>query len=210
MRKKKKIFIGLIILVILIAIIILISLNNNKEEVSKLNNILEKLTTSSDYIFTEEKNETEKTIMAKKGDKTLIDQYFNGVHRTTIVENDSTCFILHDREEYYIYNNNNIEQKILEDGIKELLEKEYITGDEKIFGKKYDYEEYSGSSVFLLDSIRDVDEENIKTRLYFDKNDDLKYIKTIFGEDEELLNIDIKYEVDDSIFEIPSNYAEGN
>ena len=210
MRRNKKILIGLIILVILIAIIILISFNNNKEEVSKLNNILEKLTTSSDYIFTEEKNEAEKTIMAKKGDKTLIDQYFNGVHRTTIVENDSTCFILHDREEYYIYNNNNIEQKILEDGIKELLEKEYITGDEKIFGKKYAYEEYSGSSVFLLNSIRDVEEENIKTRLYFDKNDDLKYIKTIFGEDEELLNIDIKYEVDDSIFEIPSNYAEGN
>ena len=177
---------------------------------NKMKTILEKLTTSSDYIFTEEKNETEKTIMAKKGDKTLIDQYFEGVHRTTIVENDSTCFILHDREEYYIYNNNNIEQKILEDGIKELLEKEYITGDEKIFGKKYAYEEYSGSSVFLLNSIRDVEEENIKTRLYFDKNDDLKYIKTIFGEDEELLNIDIKYEVDDSIFEIPSNYAEGN
>ena len=149
--------------------------------------------------------------MAKKENKTLIDQYFSGVHRTTIVENDTTCFILHDRQEYYIYNNNNIEQKILEDGISELLQKDYNSGSEKIFGKKYSYEEYSGSSVFLLSNLREIDEENIKTRLYFDKNDNLKYIKTIYGEnEEELLNIEINYEVEDSIFEIPANYAEGN
>ena len=99
----------------------------------------------------------------------------------------------------------------MEDAISDLLERTCTTGTEKVFGKKYDYEEYNGSSAFLLTNLRDVNEENIKTKLYFDKNDNLKYIKTIYGEnEEELLNIDIKYEVEDSIFEIPSNYAEGN
>lgn len=212
MRKRKKIvIISIIVLIIVVGIISVIFINNNKDDISKLKLILNKINSSSTYMFTAEKNDEEKTVMAKKGDLTLIDQYFNGVHRTTLVKGDTTCYILHDREEYYIYENSNIEQTILEDAISDLLERTCTTGTEKVFGKKYDYEEYNRSSAFLLTNLRDVNEENIKTKLYFDKNDNLKYIKTIYGEnEEELLNIDIKYEVEDSIFEIPSNYAEGN
>ena len=213
MKKRKVIIlISIILLIIVVFIISIISIKNNKDEVSKLKILFDKINSnSSTYMFTAQKNDTEKTTMAQKGNQTLIDQYFNGVHRTTVVKDNVTCYILHDREEYYIYENSNIEQTILEDAIAELLERTYITGTEKIFGKKYDYEEYNGSSAFLLTNLRDVNEENIKTKLYFDKNDNLKYIKTIYGEnEEELLNIDIKYEVEDSIFEIPSNYAEGN
>ena len=213
MKKRKVIIlISIILLIIVVFIISIISIKNNKDEVSKLKILFDKISSnSSTYMFTAQKNDTEKTTMAQKGNQTLIDQYFNGVHRTTVVKDNVTCYILHDREEYYIYENSNIEQTILEDAIAELLERTYITGTEKIFGKKYDYEEYNGSSAFLLTNLRDVNEENIKTKLYFDKNDNLKYIKTIYGEnEEELLNIDIKYEVEDSIFEIPSNYAEGN
>lgn len=212
MKKRKVIVIISIIVLIVIALIIaIISINNKKDDVSKLKPIFEKINSCSEYIFTAEKNDEEKTIMAKKGNQTLIDQYFSGVHRTTLVKDNTTCYILHDREEYYIYENSNIEQTILEDAIADLLQRTYITGTEKIFGKKYDYEEYNGSSAFLLTNLRDVNEENIKTKLYFDKNDNLKYIKTIYGEnEEELLNIDIQYEVEDSMFEIPSNYAEGN
>ena len=213
MRKRKRIIVISIIVIILISIVIaLICINNNKNnDVSKLKAIFEKINSSSTYMFTAEKNDEEKTIMAKKGDQTSIDQYFDGTHRTTIVKNDTTCYILHDREEYYIYENSNIEQTILEDALSELLQKAYVTGTEKVFGKKYNYEEYNGSTAFLLTNLRDLNEENIKTRLYFDKSNNLKYIKTIYEEnDEELLNIEIKYEVDDSMFEIPSNYAEGN
>lgn len=213
MKKRKVIIlISIILLIIVVFIISIISIKNNKDEVSKLKILFDKINSnSSTYMFTAQKNDTEKTTMAQKGNQTLIDQYFNGVHRTTVVKDNVTCYILHDREEYYIYENSNIEQTILEDAIAELLERTYITGTEKVFGKKYDYEEYNGSSAFLLTNLRDVNEENIKTKLYFDKNDNLKYIKTIYGEnEEELLNIDIKYEVEDSIFEIPSNYAEGN
>lgn len=212
MKKRKVIVIISIIVLIVIALIIaIISINNKRDDVSKLKPIFEKINSSSAYKFTAEKNDEEKTIMAKKGNQTLIDQYFSGVHRTTLVKDDTTCYILHDREEYYIYENSNIEQTILEDAIADLLQRTYTTGTEKVFGKKYDYEEYNGSSAFLLTNLRDVNEENIKTKLYFDKNDNLKYIKTIYGEnEEELLNIDIQYEVEDSMFEIPSNYAEGN
>lgn len=211
-RKKRIIVISIIVLIIIALIITLICINNNKkDDVSKLKAIFEKINSSSTYMFTAEKNDEEKTIMAKKENQTLIDQYFSGIHRTTLVKDDTTCYILHDREEYYIYENSNIEQTILEDAIADLLQRTYTTGTEKVFGKKYEYEEYSGSSAFLLTNLRDVNEENIKTKLYFDKNDNLKYIKTVYGEnDEELLNVDIKYEVEDSMFEIPSNYAEGN
>ena len=50
--------------------------------------------------------------------------------------------------------------------------------------------------------------EEIKTRFYFDKDDNLVYIQTIKGVTQELLKIRLEKEVDDSIFEIPSNYAE--
>ena len=59
------------------------------------------------YTFTAEQNEKNKTIIAKNATKTTIDSYADGNHTTTIVENGNTCYILHDREEYYIYKQNN-------------------------------------------------------------------------------------------------------
>ena len=62
--------------------------------------------------------------------------------------------------------------------------------------------------MFMISSTLDVNEEDIKTRFYFDNKDNLVYIRTIKGATQELLKIKIEKEVDDSIFEIPSNYAE--
>ena len=53
------------------------------------------------------------------------------------------------------------------------------------------------------------DETNIKTRFYYSGND-LKYIKTITENNEELLEIKIEYEADDSLFEIPEGYTDGD
>ena len=41
-----------------------------------------------------------------------------------------------------------------------------------------------------------------------DENDNLTYIKTIKGSYQELLKIKVEKQVEDSLFEIPSNYAE--
>lgn len=212
MKKKRRILIfSIIAILIIILLIILLKPKNTKNDVSKINKIYNDLLEKQEYIFTMKKNDNEKIVMAKKGEKTMIDQYLDNEHSSTLIKDGNTYLILHDRQEYYIYENNNIEQSILIDGIKDLLQKQYNCGEEKVFGKKYDFEEYVGSSAFILTNLRDANESDIKTRFYFDKNDNLNYIKTIYGENkEELLNINISYEVDDSIFEIPETYAESN
>lgn len=209
MKKKQKIslIITLLIIVAIIVMVIKITSGSNKNE-HKLAKINENLNSSQTYLFEIQKNDDNKTIMAKKGDKTIIDQYSKDSRTTTLVKENNTYLVLHDREEYYIYEQNNVEQSILTDGIKEVIEKEYTTGEEKVRGKKYYYEEYNGSTMFMITNPLDVNQENIKTRFYFDKNDNLVFIKTLLGEEQEILKVKLEQEVDDSIFEIPSNYAE--
>ena len=209
MKKKQKIslIITLLIIVAIIVIVIKITSGSNKNE-HKLAKINENLNSSQTYLFEIQKNDDNKTIMAKKGDKTIIDQYSKDSHTTTLVKENNTYLVLHDREEYYIYEQNNVEQSILTDGINEVIEKEYTTGEEKVRGKKYYYEEYNGSTIFMITNSIDVNQEDIKTRFYFDKDDNLVFIKTILGEEQEILKVKLEHEVADSIFEIPSNYAE--
>lgn len=209
MKKKKMVSLIVAILIIVAIVVIVIKITNgsNKTE-HKLSKIYEILNSSQTYLFEMQQNDNNKTIMAKKGNKTLIDQYSKDSHTTTLVKDNNTYLVLHDREEYYIYEQNNVEQSILTDGIKEVLEKQYITGEEKVIGKKYSYEEYNGSTMFMITNTLDAKQEDIKTRFYFDKDDNLVYIKTIFEEKQELLKVKLDQEVDDSIFEIPSNYAE--
>lgn len=208
---KKKQIIPLVIVISLIVIIVIIMLIRNKEDNTKrLNNLYKELESSQTYLFEMEQDKDNKTIMAKKGNKTIIDAYSKDNHRTTIIKDNTTYYVLHDREEYYVYEQNNVEQTILTDGLKEVVVKEFVTGVEKVEGKKYIYEEYQGSTMFMDESSLDANEEDIKTRFYFDNDDNLVYIRTIKGVNQELLKISIEKEVDDSIFEIPSNYAENS
>ena len=215
MIKNKKIFLIVVILVI-IGIIFGISklLWQKDDHTQKLAKIYEDLNYNQTYLFEIEQNSSNKMIMAKKGDKTIIDQYSKDSetktesHTTTLVKDNNTYLILHDRKEYYVYEQNNVEQNILTDGIKEVVDKDFTTGEEKVKGKKYNYEEYNGSTMFMITNTLELNEADIKTRFYFDKNGNLTYIKTIYGEDEELLKVNLEKDVDDSIFEIPSDYAE--
>lgn len=215
MKKNKGINLILVILVI-IGIIFVISkiINNKSSDEQKLAKIYENLKGSQSYCFQMERNNNNKIIMAQKGDKTIIDQYSKEgenstqSHTTTLIKDNNTYLILHDRKEYYVYEENNVDQTILLDGIKEIMDKDFSRGNEKVRGKKYNYEEYNGSSIFMISNTLNIDENEVKTRFYFDKKDNLVYIKTINGEDTELLKINITQDVDDSIFEIPSDYAE--
>ena len=209
MRKKKARKLIITILITVIALFVLSKImGNKKEEVKRLANLYEKLNSSQTYLFEMEQNDDSKTIMAKKGDKTIIDQFTKNSHTTTIVKDNNTYLVLHDREEYYIYEQNNVEQNILTDGLSEIVAKEFVTGEQKVKGKKYGYEEYTGSTMFMDASSLDVNEDDIKTRFYFDNDNNLVYIRTIKGVNQELLKINIQKDVDDSIFEIPSTYAE--
>lgn len=206
-RKIKKIVLTILAFISIIIIITQI-LGNKKDDKKRLASLHEELNLSQTYLFQWEQNDDSKTIMAKKGDKTIIDQYSKNSHSTTIVKDNNTYLVLHDREEYYVYEQNNVEQTILTDGIAEIIKKDFTTGSEKIKGQRYFYEEYSGSTMFMQASSLDISEEDIKTRFYFDNNDNLVYIRTIKGVNQELLEINIQKEIDDSMFEIPSNYAE--
>lgn len=207
--KKKKTRKLIILLILAIAIIFGISkFINNTSESSKLTNIYEKLNTAQTYLFEMERNDENKVILAEKENKTIIDQYSENNHSTTIVKGGNTYLVLHNREEYYVYENNNVDQTILIDEFKGIIKKDFSTGTEKIQGKKYNYEEFAGSTIFTISNTLDSNEENIKTRFFFDNDGNLAFIKTIAGKEQELLKVKLEENVDDAIFEIPSNYAE--
>ena len=177
MKKNKRIPLIVVILIIIVIIFGIFKLVGNKEDKSqKLAKIYEELNDNQTYLFEIEQNTSNKTIMAKKGDETIIDQYSKDSetkvesHTTTLVKDNNTYLILHDRQEYYVYQQNNVEQNILTDGIKEVIDKEYTTGEEKVRGKKYKYEEYNGSTMFMITNTLELDESSIKTRFYFDNN----------------------------------------
>ena len=216
MKKNKRIMIIVIILVI-IGIIFGISkiIGNKNKKIQELAQIYNELSSSQTYQFEWEQNENNKTIMAKDGDKILIDQYSKEAestiqnHSKTLIKDNVTYFILPDRKEYYVYEGNTVDQtSFLTDGIKDIMSKEYNKGTEKVRGKRYDYEEYNGSSMFLIDNSLNLEENDIKTRSYFDKKGKLVYIKTIYGDKHELLKVSLTKDVDNSVFEIPADYAE--
>lgn len=212
MKRIKKIKVSIIAIVVIIIVLLginaLIKLNN--KGVERLKKLYNELNSSQTYLFEMEYDENTKIIMAQKDGKTIIDQYSENSHTTTIIKDNNTYLVLHDREEYYVYEQNNVEQSILTEGLKEIVDKEFIVDTEKINGKKYLYEEYSGSTMFMLSNTLNISEEEIKTRFYFDNDDNLVYVRTIKGVNQELVKIKIEKEVDDSIFEIPSNYAENS
>lgn len=215
MKKNKRINLIVIILVI-IGIIFFVSkiVGNKNSKVQELAKVYNKLNSSQAYQFKWEQNDNNKTIIIKDGDKTLIDQYSKEEdsatqnHTKTLIKENSTYLILPDRKEYYIYEGNNVDQTFLIDGIKEIMGKEYTKGTEKVKGKKYRYEEYSGSTMFLLSNSLNLDENDVKTRFYFDSKDNLVYIKTIYGDKHELLKVSLTNDIDSSVFEIPADYAE--
>lgn len=215
MKKNKRISLIVIILVI-IGIIFFVSkiVGNKNSKVQELAKVYNKLNSSQVYQFKWEQNDNNKTIIIKDGDKTLIDQYSKDEdsatqnHTKTLIKENSTYLILPDRKEYYIYEGNNVDQTFLIDGIKEIMGKEYTKGTEKVKGKKYKYEEYSGSTMFLLSNSLNLDENDVKTRFYFDSKDNLVYIKTIYGDKHELLKVSLTNDIDSSVFEIPADYAE--
>ena len=216
MTKKISIPIMPVIIIVLAIIVVVMMLTRiTKEEGSKLSKIYNKMIENQTYAFTrynlEEKN---KYIVYRKVDKTLIDMYNPGEHSSTLVSDNDTYLISHENEEYYIYPNNNLDEEILTDTLKEIIDLEYVVGKEKVYGKNYKYEEYKGVSEFLISATINIDVNSIRTRFYFEGKN-LVYLKTIYNtmdeetkEFEELQTVKVEYEVEDSVFKIPANYAE--
>lgn len=139
--------------------------------------------------------------MAVKGQKLSMDLKTDSERMGIIYKDNTTYVILHD-EKTYIKEQGKDEDAIEDmtifsaEDLDEIKDKEYVVGKEKIDGVDYNYEEYKD------------EKENETTRFYF-QGDDLKYIRTISEDENILLKVnELSSKVDDSLFEVPSDYSE--
>ena len=214
MSKKKKIII--ISICAIIAIVILgmsIYFATKKvEEVSneiKLSKLYEKMMQNETYSINFKLNDDNQYTVSRKGDVANVDTYSNGTHTTDIVRDGNTYLLMYSTQKYYTYENNESELNELPNELNEIAQSQEPTkGEEEINGEKYKYEEYKGVSYFLIDFENELSEEETNTKFYFD-GDELKYIRTIMGDDSELIQVDASFTVDNSLFEIPDGFEEG-
>ena len=202
-----------IILIIVLLIIALISIFKG-EKTSKVNNMYDKIKKSQKYTFSMEENTTEikyKVSMAQRGTDVSIDMYSDEEHTTTLILENKSYFIMHDDKEYYDYGEEKIESDIIISSLNNITKKEYTSGKEEINGVDYYYEEYDNEDMDFIIFANINESSKVKTRFYFNGNN-LCYIKNLIesedGNQEELINVALKYDIDDSLFKIPEDYAE--
>lgn len=188
--------------------------NNQSQETpaqeSKTQKIYDELKNSEAYQFTRKIDDNNQVLIAKKGDRAYEKEIFKGSETNYLVKDGDLYLLSATNQRYYIYQNNDEILNLIVNAFSKIENKTYTEGKEEINGKKYNYEEFQGIQEFLVDSnLYSADETNIKTRFYYSGND-LKYIKTITENNEELLEIKIEYEADDSLFEIPEGYTDGD
>ncbi len=214
MDKKQKIFIisvCVIVAIIIVGLIVYVVTKNEEENVSenRLSNMYEKMIQDETYSITIQLDDNNKYTVSRKGEVANIDTYNDGNHTANIIKDGNTYLLMYNTKRYYTYQNNVTGLGELPSQLNEIIQsQEPEKGKEKIDGKNYRYEEYKGVSDFLMNTDENVSEEDTNTRFYFD-GDDLKYIRTIMGDKSELIRVDVSYVVNDSAFEIPSDFQEG-
>ena len=215
MDKKKKIILISVIAVVIILItigVIWYLVANNKSESSNspigasgINELYETLQAKDVFSFeltTLDGNN--KMYYAKSGNSAYTDTIYNGTESKYVIKDGNSYLLKADTKTYYTYNNNSANLNKVVAQLETLKDLEYQKGEEKVDGKNYNYVEYSGATNFAMEDFSK-DSEDVKTRFYFD-GDKLVYIKTLEGEKQELLKVEISYDVDQSLFQIPSNY----
>ena len=149
-------------------------------------------------------------VIKRKNNQARKDLTLEGELTTQIVRDGNTYLLQEDTKKYYEYLNNELELTELATIIQDLINNQEPTkAQEELDGDKYECEEYKGTSYFWLEPIeQSINEEETTIKFYF-KGNNLKYIKTTINDKEELLQVNIEYNVDDSEFEIPSEYQKG-
>ena len=214
MDKRKKVIIISVVSIIVIALIVtlvILLVNNSKNNgesstnSTKIAKLYNELSNEQSFSFTTTIDENNKEIYAKNNNTAYTDTIYDGEESKFIIR-DGNSYLLRDSDKiYYTYQNNEVDlNKVLEQ-LNEIKDSELAEGKEEIEGKNYDYEEYSGITNFAIKLTDDNNSEDVKTRFYFDGND-LVYIKTIIGNNQELLSVEISNDVDSSLFEIPEDY----
>ncbi len=216
--KKTMIIIGIIILVVVIIGVIIFALSSknktNKTEQTESVEIqknYEKIANSKEMTFTITLDENNKETIVIKDGQAYKETTRNGVTYKYIVKGNDTYFVDDSNKTYYTYKNNTEISTEIQQKLSKLKEMSSNTGKEKVKGKNYQYEEFEKYQDFLINNkIAVTDLTKAKTRIYYD-NDKIVYIKTIAGDEEELLKVDISYgNVKNDYFNIPSEYKDGN
>lgn len=216
--KKPMIIIGIIILVVVIIGVIIFALSSknktNKTEQTESVEIqknYEKIANSKEMTFTTTLDENNRETIVIKDGQAYKETTRNGVTYKYIVKGNDTYFVDDSNKTYYTYKNNTEISTEIQQKLSKLKEMSSNTGKEKVKGKNYQYEEFEKYQDFLINNkIAATDLTKAKTRIYYD-NDKIVYIKTIAGDEEELLKVDILYgNVKNDYFNIPSEYKDGN
>ena len=221
MSKKKKIIIAVssVIAILVVCLIIFLVVNNqSKTNASdeenrtntRLSKVYEKMNDKLTYSFEATLDNENKMVIKRKNNQARKDLTLEGELTTQIVRDGNTYLLQEDTKKYYEYLNNELELTELATIIQDLINNQEPTkAQEELDGDKYECEEYKGTSYFWLEPIeQSINEEETTIKFYF-KGNNLKYIKTIINDEEELLQVNIEYNLDDSEFEIPSEYQKG-
>ena len=221
MSKKKKIIIAVssVIAILVVCLIIFLVVNNqSKTNASdeenrtntRLSKVYEKMNDKLTYSFEATLDNENKMVIKRKNNQARKDLTLEGELTTQIVRDGNTYLLQEDTKKYYEYLNNELELTELATIIQDLINNQEPTKtQEELDGDKYECEEYKGTSYFWLEPIeQSINEEETTIKFYF-KGNNLKYIKTTINDKEELLQVNTEYNVDDSEFEIPSEYQKG-
>ena len=219
MEKKKKAILAVIILIVLIVILGVVwflvfnnrnSTNNgetnNNREISEINKLYDTLQASNSFSFETTLDDENRMYYAKSNGSAYIDTIYGGRETRNVIRDGNTFLLVDESKTYYTYSNNQTNLNMITRRLEEVKDLEYETGRERINDKNYSYQEYSGLTEFAMGDFTE-NSSDVKTRFYFD-GDELVYIKTIEGEKEELLKVNISTDVDQNLFQIPSDYNE--
>ena len=220
MKKNKKILIIVIsiilVLAVILGIIFLVSKNkqgntNEIQEAQKTEKVYEEVSKANQITFTCTLDDKNKETIIVKDNNAYKETTKDGKTSRYIVKDGNTYFLDEDSKKYYTYNNNTSILIELKQQLEKLQDLSKEAGKERIKGKNYSYEEFEQYQGFLINNkIAVTDLTKAKTRIYYD-NAKIVYIKTIAGDEKELLKADISYnQVNDDYFNIPDEYKDGN
>lgn len=218
MNKNKKIIISVSVIIIIVilgvAIYFAVQTSKNNQNIeektnSKLSKLYQEMSQDNTYNVSLVVDNDNKVITKRKGNKARIEVYKNGDVQTYIVKDGDTYLLRNDDKKYFKYQNNTIKlTELLGDINNTVQSQQPKEGKEEVNGKNYNYEEYKGIDSFLIQNSSAVNNDNLSTKFYFEGNN-LKYINTKSDNINELVKVDISYNVNDNEFDIPSDYTEG-
>lgn len=212
-KRKKSIVAAVAILLVLVLIgVFFIIKYNNSDKIGKLNSYYEKIKNSKGYTFYMIVNKDNIMKYVRENDKAYIDSTYKGRNTKYIIKDGNTYLLKDNDKSYYIYDNNELELYRIENQIANIKDNGATKGKEEINETNYKYEEFKGITNFYFGDLdENANEENIVTRFYFDKDDNIVYIKTIIDENtEQLVKVEYSNSIEEGIFEIPSDYEKMN